>query len=142
MTDEGAPRASGISGWIARYRRAWESNEPDDIRALFTDDADYRTEPFSPAWHGHDEIVAGWLGAKDSPASTTFSWQVLRAPEAHLPDDIAIVQATTVYLNGPTYSNLWLIRLAPDDRASEFTEWWMEQPADDTTARDPRERAE
>ncbi|WP_172582487.1 nuclear transport factor 2 family protein [Subtercola boreus] len=128
MPDDTEPRSSGITDWIARYRAAWESNEPDDIRALFTPDADYRTEPYSPAWHGHDEIVDGWLAAQDAPASTTFSWQILRAPDAYLPDDIAMVQATTVYVDGPTYSNLWLVRLAPDDRASEFTEWWMEQP--------------
>ncbi|RFA10652.1 hypothetical protein B7R54_16650 [Subtercola boreus] len=128
MSDNSEPRSSGITGWIARYRTAWESNDPDDIRALFTPDADYRTEPYSPAWHGYDEIVDGWLAAEDAPGSTTFSWQILRAPDAYVPDDIALVQATTVYVDGPAYSNLWLVRLAPDDRATEFTEWWMEQP--------------
>ncbi|RFA18193.1 hypothetical protein B7R25_15290 [Subtercola boreus] len=117
-----------MTGWLARYRTAWESNEPADIRALFTPDADYRTEPYSTPWHGHDEIVAGWLGAEDAAGSTSFTWNVLRAPDSYVPDDLALVQATTVYAGGPTYSNLWLIRLAPDDRATDFTEWWMEHP--------------
>jgi hypothetical protein len=40
-------------------------------------------------------------------------------------DGVAIVEATTVYRAGRTYSNLWVIRLANDGRASSFTEWWM-----------------
>jgi hypothetical protein len=36
------------------------------------------------------------------------------------------VQGTTRYLSSPrTYSNLWVVRLADDGRAREFTEWWM-----------------
>jgi hypothetical protein len=128
VTDATEPRSSGLAEWIARYRTAWNTNDPDDIRALFTPDADYRTEPFSPPWHGYDEIVEGWLEAQDAPESTTFAWQVLRAPDPYFPDDLALVQATTSYADGPTYSNLWLIRLAPDGRAREFTEWWMEHP--------------
>jgi hypothetical protein len=39
------------------------------------------------------------------------------------------VEGVTDYHDGPTYSNLWVIRLAADGRAEEFTEWWMEQEA-------------
>ena len=33
-----------------------------------------------------------------------------------------------MYIAERTYSNLWVIRFAPDGRAREFTEWWMKQP--------------
>jgi ketosteroid isomerase-like protein len=112
-----------LSDWITGYRRAWESNDPTDIRSLFTEDAEYRTEPYAPAWRGQDAIVEGWLEAKDEPGETTFDWKpVVQA------SDIAVVEATTVYRAGRTYSNLWVIRLAPDGRAREFTEWWMKHP--------------
>ena len=52
-----------ITSWMNGYLRAWDSNDPDDIRAESSD-----------------------------------------------------------------YSNLWVIRLEEDGRASEFTEWWMEKP--------------
>jgi hypothetical protein len=44
---------------------------------------------------------------------------------------VAVVQGETAYHDEPprTYSNLWVIRLAGDGRCSQFTEWWMEQPA-------------
>jgi len=41
-------------------------------------------------------------------------------------DELAIVQGVTVYAD-ETFSNLWVIRLGPDGRCHEFTEWWMTQ---------------
>lgn len=111
-----------VADWIAAYRRAWESNEPDDIRALFTEDARYRTEPWREPWRGRDRIVAEWLDRKDEPGDATFEWTPLSVT-----DELAIIQGTTVYRRGTTYSNLWVIRLESDGRASEFTEWWMDQ---------------
>ncbi|HEY9477764.1 MAG TPA: nuclear transport factor 2 family protein [Microbacteriaceae bacterium] len=112
-----------LADWMAGYRSAWESNDPDDIRALFTEDAEYYTEPFAEPWRGHDEIVKGWLEARDEPGDTSFEW----VPLVVTPE-LAVVQATTVYIAERTYSNLWVIRFAPDGRAREFTEWWMKQP--------------
>ena len=114
---------AGIEAWVNAYRKAWESNDPDDIRALFTEDAEYRTEPWGEPWRGHDEIIAGWLEAADEPGETTFEWSTLAET-----DEMSFVQGTTVYSGGgATYSNLWVIRLADDGRARAFTEWWMDQ---------------
>ena len=115
-----------ITTWITGYRRAWESNDPDDIRAIFTEDAAYRTEPYADAWQGHDEIVEGWLEAADEPGETTFDWSPLIEN-----DELSVVQAVTTYDGGPTYSNLWVIRFDDDGRANDFTEWYMAQPADE-----------
>lgn len=112
-----------LADWMDGYRRAWDSNDPDDIRALFTEDAEYYTEPFAEPWAGQDAIVAGWLAAKDDPGDTTFEWE----PLVDTPE-LSAVQATTVYIAERTYSNLWVIRFASDGRAREFTEWWMKQP--------------
>lgn len=107
---------------MAAYQRAWTSNEPDEIGALFTDDALYFTEPFKEAWRGRQEIVAKWLDRKDDPGGWTFEWQPLvETPE------LAIITGTTTYSDPPlVYSNLWVLRLADDGRCREFTEWWME----------------
>lgn len=118
--------AGTVADWVAGYRRAWESNAPEDIRALFTEDATYRTEPYAEPWLGRERIVAGWLAAKDEPGDTTFEWEPLVVT-----DEVAVVQATTLYIAERTYSNLWVIRFADDGRAREFTEWWMKHPVDD-----------
>lgn len=120
-TDEGTVR-----NWMDGYRCAWESNAPDDIRAIFTEDAVYRGRPGQPAWTGHAEIVAGWLEHADEPGSTTFAWETL-AREG----DLAVVRCVTTYPRGPkqgTYDNMWVIEFAPDGRAREFTDWWIPRP--------------
>jgi uncharacterized protein (TIGR02246 family) len=111
-----------VASWIDGYIRAWNTNDADDIRSLFTPDAEYRTEPFRPPWRGFDEIVEGWLEHRDEPGETTFDWRPIAVTE-----DVAIIEGTTTY-PGQTYSNLWVIRLDTDGRCRQFTEWWMEHP--------------
>ena len=98
-----------VETWVGNYRAAWESNDPGQIRSLFTDDAVYERVPHDPkAWRGVDAIVAGWLSTKDEPGSTTFEWELLGVA-----GDRAFVQGASVY-SKVTYDNLWVLRLAPD----------------------------
>jgi hypothetical protein len=113
-----------LTTWMQAYERAWESNEPDDIRALFTENAVYKVVPWTDGWQGVDAIVDGWLDRKDEPGNHAFEWSTLVAT-----DDIWIIDGKTDYTDGRTYSNLWVIRPAADGRAREFTEWWMEHPS-------------
>ena len=39
--------------------------------------------------------------------------------------DTAVIRATTPYAGRATYHNVWVMKFAPDGRASSFTEWWM-----------------
>jgi hypothetical protein len=114
---------SDVNSWMDQYVRAWTSNEPDDIRALFTEDAVYNTRPHDQqAWRGREAIVKEWSGdSSDKPEDWKFEWTLLGRD-----GDTAFVQGLTTYLNGqPTYDNLWVIRFAEDGRAREFTEWYM-----------------
>jgi uncharacterized protein (TIGR02246 family) len=120
--------ANRLTGWIDGYVRAWDTNDPRDIGDLFTDDAVYYTAPFRPPWRGRDKIVAGWLDRKDEPGDAEFDWEPLVVTP-----EVAVVQGTTRYRDpAQTYSNLWVIRLDGEGRASEFTEWWMDQGAPDS----------
>jgi hypothetical protein len=112
-----------VSDWLDRYVRAWHSNDPADIAALFTDDAVYRGAPYEEGHHGAAAIVGDWLARQDAPGETTFSWRPIA-----ITDDVAVIEGTTTY---PTqvFANLWLIRLDADGRCREFTEWWMQHPA-------------
>jgi ketosteroid isomerase-like protein len=112
---------NSLQEWMDGYRRAWESNDPNDIGALFTEDAVYFTEPFTPPSRGLKAIIATWLDKRDEPGDTIFEWSPLIVTDA-----LAIVTGETVYKDGPTYSNLWVIRFAPSGKATEFTEWCMD----------------
>jgi ketosteroid isomerase-like protein len=121
-------RASA-DAWVQRYLRAWESNDPDAIGSLFTDDAVYRPTPMSEGWRGRQAIVDGWLDRKDDPGTWKFEYEVLAAD-----GDLVVVRGVTRYDPPyPAYDNLWLIRLDDRGRASEFIEYWMEHPKPEGT---------
>jgi SnoaL-like domain len=119
MADE---RTDKLTRWMEGYLRAWSSNAPDDIRAIFTEDARYLNDPWGDPVQGHDAIVEDWTTRGDEQGTWEFSW----SPVA-VTDDVAVVQGETRYASGTNYSNLWIIRLDPDGRAREFTEYWMDQ---------------
>ncbi len=113
---------AALERWIDRYVRAWESNDPDDIGALFAGGARYFTAPHRDPWVGRDGIVAGWLERRDEPGNWQFRHEVLAVAEF-----VGFVQGRTRYREPPVeYANLWVIRLDEAGRCSEFTEWWME----------------
>ena len=111
--------------WVDAYEVAWGSNDPEQIGALFTEDAVYYTAPFGEPWRGREAIVAGWLENRDEYGTWDFDEKVLAVA-----GDLAFVQGETVYLEPTTktYHNLWVIRLDGEGRCSEFTEWWMLAP--------------
>jgi hypothetical protein len=115
--DDGA-----VKTWMDGYVAAWETNDPAHIGDLFTDDARYHTAPFREPWVGRDQIVASWIQRGDDLGTWTFAWHTLAVA-----GDQAFVQGKTTYTNAPSYWNLWVIRLDPEGRASEFTEWFMEE---------------
>jgi uncharacterized protein (TIGR02246 family) len=118
-----------VTAWVQKYRRAWESNDPDDIGGLFTDDAAYFPEPYAKPWLGRDDIITKWLAARDEPGDTTFEWHPVIVT-----DELAIIEATTVYREpARTYSNLWVLRLDNQGQARQFTEWWMQHPKPEPT---------
>jgi ketosteroid isomerase-like protein len=110
-----------VTAWIDNYRQAWSTNDPDRIGDLFTADAAYFPEPFSPPWRGRDEIVAKWLQRRDRPGSWSFDWHPLIVTE-----DLAVIEGETTYPDRK-YSNLWVLRLDQSGQARQFTEWWMDQ---------------
>lgn len=110
-----------VQQWLDQYLRAWESNEPDHIGALFTADATYAGGPLDPEpWLGLDNIIGGWISHRDEPGTWTFEGGTIVAA-----NDIGIIQGTTRYDDGRVYANLWVITFAPDGRARSFVEWFM-----------------
>jgi ketosteroid isomerase-like protein len=121
LTDRAA-----IEDWVRRYIDAWESNDPGEIGELFTDDGRYFTAPHRQPWTGRDGIVEGWLDRKDEQGEWRFSFEVLGVD-----GDNGFVKGVTTYSDGDDYSNLWVISLDEDGRASEFIEYWMEVEEED-----------
>ncbi len=63
---EGAPMThADVQRWLDRYIAAWSSYDPKAIGDLFTDDAEYRYQPWADPVVGREAIVADWLENKD-----------------------------------------------------------------------------
>ena len=116
-------QARRVQAWIDGYVRAWNSNDPTDIRA-----PSLRTRPTPPSrtadrgGPGRDRApVAG-------PQGRAWPGPVHLAPLA-VTSEVAVIQGEVAYPGeGHTYSNLWVIRLDAEGRCTEFTEWWMRHP--------------
>jgi ketosteroid isomerase-like protein len=114
-----------VEAWVERYVVAWDSNDPADVRALFAPDGRYRFHPWDEPIVGHDAITAAWLEGRDEVGDHAFTWEVLAVD-----GDTAVIQGHTAYTAGEAgraYENLWILRLGPDGRATDFTEWYMER---------------
>lgn len=125
--------AAAAHEWMGRYIQAWETNDPSDIRSLFTEDAEYRDGPSTPPWVGHDAILAGWLGQKDDPGTWSFDYELTAVD-----GDVAVIRGRTNYPasteKSTHYDNLMVIRLDADGRARSFTDWWVTPDATATDA--------
>lgn len=122
--------AAAAEEWIARYVRAWSTNDPDDIRSLFTEDAEYRDGPSTPPWVGRDAILDAWLAQKDEPGTWSFTHELTAVD-----GDVAVIRGWTDYPTATEkarhYDNLMVICLAADGRAALFTDWWVaSKPSD------------
>ena len=126
-----AAERAAIEGWLAAYRHAWGTDDPDDVAALFTEDATYSPWPFSKPWEGRDAIIARWIERGDSRNPWIFDAEVLAVE-----GDTGVIQGLTTYPAHDdeaedAYSNIWVVRLAPDGRARSFAEWWIQRPKPD-----------
>ncbi|GAA1839899.1 nuclear transport factor 2 family protein [Agromyces salentinus] len=116
---------SAGEAWLERYVRAWATNDPADIAAVFSEDAvyDYRPDG-SDSVVGRDAIAEDWVQEGDEPGTWTFDGRVLTESPG-----LVVVQGITRYAENPDYDNLWVIRLDDDGRATRFTEWCTERRA-------------
>lgn len=121
-------RRVAFERWLEGYRRAWASDDPGDIGAIFTEEATYAPSPFSQPWVGRDTIVMEWIKRGDSQAKWHFEHAILAVE-----GDTGVVRGVTTYEateEDPekVYAHIWVIALADDGRARSFEEFWMEKP--------------
>ena len=69
--------------WLEAYFAAWVSNEPDDVAALFTEDATYAVGPFADVWEGRDEIVRRWTSGAQEDVEYALRGPCRRGRDRH-----------------------------------------------------------
>src|SRR5213080_4446011 len=61
-----------VETWMEAYRAAWISNVPNEVAALFSEDAVYAASPFTDPWIGREEIVRRWVAGIQQDVELTF----------------------------------------------------------------------
>ena len=115
-----------VTRWLDGYIDAWMTYDPDRIRALFSEDAEYRYHPWDEPVRGREAIVADWLDDTDAPGTyiaTYGAWAV---------DGKRAVATGTSRYDDPThkrtYHNVFLLEFDDAGLCSSFTEVFLQEP--------------
>src|SRR5215467_1126349 len=115
-----------LQEWIERYRRAWESGEVDDLVAIFTPNASYRSSVFREPHLGSEAIRGYWQRAAGAQRDVT----VRMGQPVAAAGRVAVEWWTT--MTDPnegqvTLPGCLLLRFAADGRCSDLWEYWQIQ---------------
>ncbi len=113
-----------VQSWLDAYVAAWRTNDPEAIGALFTADVVYRFRPFEEPVIGRDAVVAAWKDISDAPGSWEADYRLWAVS-----GDRAATTGRTEYTDGSVFHNVFLLRFR-DGACCEYTEWFVEEPAD------------
>ena len=125
-----------VDRWLAAYIEAWNTYEPEQIAALFSEGIAYRYHPYDEPIVGRDEVVKAWraeddhpeAGTRDDPGTYEAEYRCIAAD-----GDVAVATGWSSYkesADGPvarTYDNCFVMRFDSEGRCREFTEWFMKR---------------
>ena len=116
-----------VTQWLQNYVSAWKSYDPDAIRALFSENAAYRYNPFDEPMRGRETILTSWLENPDPPGSFAAEYRVIA-----LNGNTAVSNGRTSYFqeDGETlrqqFDNIFVMQFDADGRCVDFCEWFMQ----------------
>ena len=122
-----------VQAWLDGYSRAWETYDPTEIGALFSEHAEYRWHPADDPVVGRDEIVRAWVAPEGNESSRDAAGTYLGEYHPFAVDgNKAVAIGTSTYWTDESrstldriYYNNWLLEFDDDGRCSSFTEYWM-----------------
>ena len=135
MTHDVATRITHetVQAWLDAYERAWETYDPEQIAALFSENAEYRWHPADEPVVGRDEIVRAWVAPEGNESSRDAAGTYLGEYRPYAVDGHrAVAIGTSTYWTDASrsklervYYNNWLLEFDDDGRCRSFTEYYM-----------------
>lgn len=118
-----------VAAWLEAYSHAWQTYDPAEIGALFSEDAAYYYNPYGEPVRGREAIVAAWLENRDAPGAYESHYEPLVVE-----GDRAVANGRSRYFeaDGATlkkeFDNIFVLRFDEAGRCAEYREWYMERP--------------
>jgi mannose-6-phosphate isomerase-like protein (cupin superfamily) len=114
--------------WIDEYERQWGSAGTENLRQLFTEDAQYLSSPVEKPVVGMLAIAELWEAHRDGPDEPFTMTREVVAVSGNTG-----VARVVVHYGGPPardYIDLWVVRFDDDGRAAHYEEWpfWPGKP--------------
>jgi uncharacterized protein (TIGR02246 family) len=121
---------AALTQWLEDYKAAWETRDPEKAVQLFTEDATYQDEAFSPPHQGAQGIRDYWTRVTAGQRDVKFKYQVLSVTGnsgiAHWSAQFAVADsATTINLDG-----VFLLDFGPGGKCRSLREWWFLQSSE------------
>ncbi|OGT85020.1 MAG: hypothetical protein A3H91_16280 [Gammaproteobacteria bacterium RIFCSPLOWO2_02_FULL_61_13] len=115
---------AALTQWLEGYKAAWEARDADNAAALFTPDATYQDEAFTPPHVGTQGIKDYWTRVTTGQRDVKFQYQVLSVKGstgiAHWSAQFAVADTpTTIKLDG-----VFLLEFSADGKCRSLREWW------------------
>jgi hypothetical protein len=122
-----------VQAWLDAYSHAWETYDPADVAALFSEHAEYRWHPADDPVVGRDEIVRAWVApeGKESSRDAAGTYMGEYHPYAVDGNKAVAIGISTYWTDSSRskvdriYYNNWLLEFDDEGRCSSFTEYWM-----------------
>ena len=115
----------GFQSWLDRYVAAWKSYDPNEIGALFSEDATYRFHPQDEPDTGREAIVEAWLHDPDEKGTYDAEYKVLA-----IDGDVHVAEGwSRYYENGELsdeFCNIYVCRFNDAGECTEFIEYWIQ----------------
>lgn len=103
--------------WVAAYETAWRNRDAQAVPKLFTPNIEYRRSPYTEPVTGHVDVEDLWTEDDETFTMTAEPVAV---------EGVDAVVRVVVRYGTPVrqeYTDLWVLRFAPDGRVASFEEW-------------------
>ncbi len=111
--------------WLERYFRAWQSNDPDEVTALFSEDAVYYYGPFQTPSVGRRKIVERWISSPEQQTEIQYTCAPLAIHE-----NLGVAHWHVLYRSGKDLSaaiemdGVLVLKFDDQLRCTEHREWY------------------
>ncbi|MCB9965463.1 MAG: nuclear transport factor 2 family protein [Rhodospirillales bacterium] len=108
-----------LETWLLAYKDAWETQNPDKIVQIFTEDAVYWETPFLKH-EGRDAIYQYWKDVPGAQKDISFRYKILNADEglSHW--------SATFFAGGRSHEldGIFMLTFDAQGRCQVLREWW------------------
>ncbi len=110
--------------WLEKYKKAWESESPEEAAKLFVKDAKYYETPFDEPSTGREKIVEYWNAVPEGQKEVKFGYEII-----HTYNNVGYCKWNASFVRKATDARVSLdgifeVAFDKSGKGETFREWW------------------